>query len=43
MKHKKNPFSTMLASMLVFVCSFAVVSPNCLGWFYEPEKPEVLK
>jgi len=36
---KKNNFTSLFASMLAFVGTMAIVTPTCLGWFYEPEKP----
>ncbi len=43
MKSGKSGISTLLASVLVFVGTLAITTPTCLGWFYEPKKPECLK
>ena len=39
MKFGKSITSSLLISVLAFVGSFAIVTPTCLGWFYEPKKP----
>lgn len=42
MKYGKNTLSMLLASVLVFVGTLAINTPSCLGWFYEPKKPNGL-
>jgi len=42
-----NKLRTLMLSTLTFslvlVNSIGGVTPNCLGYFYEPEKPDLLK
>ncbi len=33
----------LFVSLLSFVGAFALVTPTCLGWFYEPKRPEGLR
>ncbi|EHL05431.1 hypothetical protein HMPREF0322_03884 [Desulfitobacterium hafniense DP7] len=33
----------LFVSLLSFLGAFALVTPACLGWFYEPKKPEALE
>lgn len=33
----------LLASLFSFVGAFALVTPTCLGWFYEPKRPDELE
>ncbi|MCB8817578.1 cyclic lactone autoinducer peptide [Desulfosporosinus shakirovi] len=42
MKYGKSVMPMLLASVLVFVGTLAINTPTCLGWFYEPKKPEGL-
>ncbi len=43
MRPRKSMMPSLLASVLAFVGTLASTTPTCLGWFYEPKKPEALK
>ncbi|NMA69079.1 MAG: cyclic lactone autoinducer peptide [Desulfitobacterium sp.] len=33
----------LLISLFSFIGTFALVTPTCLGWFYEPKRPDELE
>ncbi|MFZ5943299.1 MAG: cyclic lactone autoinducer peptide [Bacillota bacterium] len=43
MKKLRTFMLSTLTVGLVLISSLGGVTPNCLGYFYEPEKPDLLK
>lgn len=43
MKFAKLNLLAMLTAVLAFVGTVGTVAPNCIGWFYEPKKPELIE
>ncbi len=43
MKPGKSIMSSLFTAVLAFIGTLAITTPTCLGWFYEPKKPEGLK
>ncbi|WP_366922470.1 cyclic lactone autoinducer peptide [Metallumcola ferriviriculae] len=42
MEFQKAGLLTAFSGLLAFVATLSTVTPNCIGWFYEPRKPETL-
>ncbi|NLL51729.1 MAG: cyclic lactone autoinducer peptide [Peptococcaceae bacterium] len=40
MKARKKAAPSLLLSVLGLIGTLGIITPNCLGWFYEPKKPE---
>lgn len=40
---KKNIILTFATSVLAMIGTIAIVTPSCIGWFYQPQLPEELK
>jgi len=40
---KKRMMPSFVLTVLAFVGTIGIMTPNCLGWFYKPKKPEGLK
>lgn len=32
-----------IATVLAFIGSLGLVAPACIGWFYKPQVPEILR
>ncbi|MDI6879828.1 MAG: cyclic lactone autoinducer peptide [Desulfitobacteriaceae bacterium] len=43
MGQRKSIASLLFVSVMAFIGTLAITTPACLGWFYEPKKPEGLK
>ncbi len=42
MKTPKEAVSSLFLSVLALIGTVGIITPNCLGCFYEPKKPEKL-
>jgi cyclic lactone autoinducer peptide len=34
--------SSIILPALAFIGAIGIITPNCLGWFYEPKRPKEL-
>ncbi|NLI90687.1 MAG: cyclic lactone autoinducer peptide [Peptococcaceae bacterium] len=42
MRRKSRTVPSILLSALAFIGTIGIVTPNCFGWFYEPQRPKEL-